>query len=82
MLDGRGRTALGSGLQLLQSLTQGGSTRVAHMRRVPGGFAQGDPDMKELQVRREGTSRREDRFKNRAVRFAAADRDQDGFRGD
>jgi hypothetical protein len=52
------------------------------MRRVLGGFAKGDPDMKEVQVRREGTSRREGRFKNRAVRFAAADRDQDGFHGD
>jgi hypothetical protein len=48
---------------------------------VLGGFAKGDSDMKELQVRREGTSRREGRF-NRAVRFAAADRDQDGFQGD
>jgi len=35
--------------------------------------------MKELQMRREGTRRRERRLQDRAVRFAAADWYQDEF---
>ena len=79
VLEAGGRARAALFLQLLQGFLQGRTGCESDMGRMPSCLADTDPHMKELQMRREGTRRRERRLQDRAVRFAAADWYQDEF---